>query len=124
MKSRMKTPFKSPNKSISPKRPSAAEPSQRPVSVSPSPENNRSVDEERKSLEVIKLSQVTEIAQDDGSDYESPEPGQRTKKKKYKAPSFSPDAYRFKKNDYNVAQDMYKESFYEHKEANKAKINQ
>ena len=38
-------------------------------------------------------------------------------------PSFSPDNYRFKKNDYNVAQDMYKESFYEHKEVNKSKIN-
>ena len=67
---------------------------------------------------------VTEAAQDDGSDYESPSPGKRTKRKKFKAPSFSPEAYRFKKNDYNVAQDMYKESFYEHKEVNKSKINQ
>ena len=120
MKSRIKTPFKSPNKSVSPKRPSAAEPSQRPVSVSP---ENRSVDEESKSQNLIKLSQVAEVAQDDGSDYESPSPGKRTKRKKNNMPSFSPDNYRFKKNDYNVAQDMYKESFYEHKEVNKSKIN-
>ena len=120
MKSRIKTPFKSPNKSVSPKRPSAAEPSQRPVSVSP---ENRSVDEESKSPNLIKLSQVAEVAQDDGSDYESPSPGNRTKRKKNNMPSFSPDNYRFKKNDYNVAQDMYKESFYEHKEVNKSKIN-
>ena len=38
-------------------------------------------------------------------------------------PSFSPDAYKFKKHDYNVAQDMYKESFYENRSVNKAKIN-
>ena len=64
-KSRIKTPFKS----VSPKRPSAAEPSQRPVSVSP--ENRNSVTEESKG----QMQVVTEAAQDDGSDYESPSPG-------------------------------------------------
>jgi len=43
-KSRIKTPFKS----VSPKRPSAAEPSQRSFSVSPSPENRMKTMEETK----------------------------------------------------------------------------
>ena len=52
---------------------------------------------------------MTETVQDDdGSDFESPPPGRR-KKRKVQQPSFSPDAYRFKKTEYNVAQDMYKE---------------
>ena len=52
----MKTPFKS----VSPKRPSAAEPAPRPVSVSP--ENKVNEEEEKKVYEtdLIKLAAVTE----------------------------------------------------------------
>lgn len=53
---------------------------------------------------------------------DSPEQGTQTTQKKSKG--FNPQVFQFKKGDYNVKQEMFKQSFYSHGEANKHKINQ
>lgn len=43
--------------------------------------------------------------------------------KKKAEKKFNPEVYRFKKTDYNVKQEIFKQSFYEHGRANRSKIN-
>ena len=55
-----------------------------------------------------------------GEDEATTSPRRAAKKKK----AFNPSIYRFKRKDYNFKQEAFIESFYEHKKADKVKINQ